>query len=580
MMDKRLLGLSGMKKMMIMLAGISFLQAFMIIFQARYLALSITGLWNGEGLSHQLTRMLYFFLAFGGRHLLTLIREHLLDKYSYEKGKELRKALLNQVFSLGPNMVQKSGTGNVVTMALEGIRQAENYITLFLSKMMNMMMIPWIVLIYVFTLDVDSGVIMIIVFPIIILFMIILGYAAKGKADRQYETYRILSNHFVDALQGLETLKLLGLSKKYRKNVHDVSESYRKATISTLKIAILSTFALDFFTTLSIAVIALFLGLRLLEGALLLLPALTVLILAPEFFLPLREFSSDYHATLDGKNAMGAILDVLALETPTDVEVLSDESSLWNAESTLKINNLKVSYENNDRLAIDELNFEWKGFGKIGLIGASGSGKSTFIDTIGGFLQPIDGTQIELNGTKIPHFAQRNWQKEMVYIPQKPYLFHDTLANNIRFYQPKANDEAVLMAAQKAGLKEFIEELPEGMNTFVGESGRMMSGGQAQRVAIARAFLETERKILLFDEPTAHLDIETEVALKETILPLMENHLVFFATHRLHWTNEMDMILVLDQGKVVDAGTHEELLAKNGAYVSLMNQMRGELPNE
>lgn len=477
-------------------------------------------------------------------------------------------------------MVQKSGTGNVVTMALEGIRQAENYITLFLSKMMNMMMIPWIVLIYVFTLDVDSGVIMIIVFPIIILFMIILGYAAKGKADRQYETYRILSNHFVDALQGLETLKLLGLSKKYRKNVHDVSESYRKATISTLKIAILSTFALDFFTTLSIAVIALFLGLRLLEGALLLLPALTVLILAPEFFLPLREFSSDYHATLDGKNAMGAILDVLALETPTDVEVLSDEASLWNAESTLKINNLKVSYENNDRLAIDELNFEWKGFGKIGLIGASGSGKSTFIDTIGGFLQPIDGTQIEINGTKIPHFAQRNWQKEMVYIPQKPYLFHDTLANNIRFYQPKASDEAVLIAAQKAGLKEFIEELPEGMNTFVGESGRMMSGGQAQRVAIARAFLETERKILLFDEPTAHLDIETEVALKETILPLMENHLVFFATHRLHWTNEMDMILVLDQGKVVDAGTHEELLVKNGAYVSLMNQMRGELPNE
>lgn len=323
-----------------------------------------------------------------------------------------------------------------------------------------------------------------------------------------------------------------------------------------------------------------FLGLRLLEGALLLLPALTVLILAPEFFLPLREFSSDYHATLDGKNAMGAILDVLALETPTDVEVLSDEASLWNAESTLKINNLKVSYENNDRLAIDELNFEWKGFGKIGLIGASGSGKSTFIDTIGGFLQPIDGTQIEINGTKIPHFAQRNWQKEMVYIPQKPYLFHDTLANNIRFYQPKASDEAVLIAAQKAGLKEFIEELPEGMNTFVGESGRMMSGGQAQRVAIARAFLETERKILLFDEPTAHLDIETEVALKETILPLMENHLVFFATHRLHWTNEMDMILVLDQGKVVDAGTHEELLVKNGAYVSLMNQMRGELPNE
>ncbi|MGX7420393.1 thiol reductant ABC exporter subunit CydD [Carnobacterium gallinarum] len=580
MMDKRLMGLSGMKKMMMLLAGISFLQAFMIIFQARYLALSITGLWNGEGLTSQFSQMLFFFLAFGGRHLLTLIREKLLDHFSYEKGQELRKALLTKVFSLGPNMVQKSGTGNVVTMALEGIRQTEKYITLFLSKMMNMMIVPWLILIYVFMLDFDSGITMIIVFPIIIVFMIVLGYAARGKADRQYETYRVLSNHFVDSLQGLETLKLLGLSKKYQKNVYDVSESYRKATMSTLKIAILSTFALDFFTTLSIAVIALFLGLRLLEGGLTLLPALTVLILSPEFFLPLREFSSDYHDTLDGKNAMGAILDVLELESPTDNQVLPDSDEGWTAESQLVIKELNVSYDNNEQLALEGINLEWQGYGKIGLIGASGSGKSSFIDTIGGFLPPTSAAEISLNGVQVPHFAQTNWQKQMLYIPQKPYLFHDTLANNIRFYIPTASDSDVLVAAEKAGLKEFISELPDGLETFIGESGRMMSGGQAQRVAIARAFLDSDRKILLFDEPTAHLDIETEVALKEAILPLMEQHLVFFATHRLHWTNEMDYILVMDHGKIVEAGTHDELVAKKGAYVTLMNQMRGGQPNE
>lgn len=575
MMDKRLLSLSGMKKMMVMLAGISFLQAFMIIFQARYLALSITGLWNGEGLTSQFSHMLFFFLAFAGRHLLTLIREKVLDRFSYEKGKELRKELLTKVFSLGPNLVQKAGTGNVVTMALEGIRQAENYITLFLSKMMNMMIIPWLVLAYVFILDVDSGVTMIIVFPIIIIFMVILGYAARGKADRQYETYRVLSNHFVDSLQGLETLKLLGLSKKYQKNVYDVSESYRKATMSTLKIAILSTFALDFFTTLSIAVIALFLGLRLLDGGLTLLPALTVLILSPEFFLPLREFSSDYHDTLDGKNAMGAILDVLALESPIDVDILTEAEGKWTVDSQLVIKDLTVQYENSDTSALKNIDFNWQGFGKIGLIGASGSGKSSFIETIGGFLQPESVAEIKINNVRVPHFAQRNWQKEMLYIPQKPYLFHDTLANNIRFYVPTASDNEVEAAAEKAGLKDFIKELPDGIETIIGESGRMISGGQAQRVAIARAFLDTERKILLFDEPTAHLDIETEVALKEAILPLMDNHLVFFATHRLHWTNEMDYILVIDNGEIVEAGTHEELLGKAGAYVALMNQMRG-----
>ncbi|MGB3160654.1 MAG: thiol reductant ABC exporter subunit CydD [Carnobacterium sp.] len=576
MMDKRLMSLSGMKKMMGLLAGISFLQAFMFVFQARYLALSITGLWNGEGISAQIKAISLFFLSFAGRHLLTVIRENCLDKFAYEKGKELRKELLNQVFSLGPKMVQKSGTGNVVTMALEGIRQVENYITLFLAKMMNMMIIPWIVLVYVFTLDKDSGFTMIIVFPVIILFMIILGFAAREKADRQYETYKKLSNHFVDALQGLETLKLLGLSKRYSKNVHEVSENYRKATMSTLKIAVLSTFALDFFTTLSIALIALFLGLRLLEGGMTLLPALTVLILAPEFFLPVREFSSDYHATLDGKNAMGAILDILEIKTPKETTLLSKEQAKWSEESELTIKGMTVHHNKKNQPALSAIDFKWKGYGKIGLIGASGSGKSTFIDTIGGFLQPDEGISIELNQVKLPHFSQQNWQKEIIYIPQKPYIFHDTLANNIRFYMPEAEDQAVLKAVEKAGLADFIEELPEGIHTIIGESGRSLSGGQTQRVSIARAFLDPERKILLFDEPTAHLDIETEVALKESILPLMDKHLVFFSTHRLHWTNEMDYILVLDQGEIVDAGTHEELLIKKGPYVNLMNQMRGE----
>lgn len=579
MMDKRLLGLSGMKKIMILLAEISFLQAFMIIFQARFLALSITGLWNGEGLAAQTKVILLFFLSFAGRHFLTLVRENILDKFAYQKGKELRKELLNQVFSLGPKVVQKAGTGSVVTLALEGIRQVENYITLFLSKMMNMMIIPWIVLVYVFTLDKDSGVTMIVVFPIIILFMVILGYAAQSKADRQYATYKVLSNHFVDALQGLETLKLLGLSKKYSRNVHSVSENYRKATMSTLKVAIMSTFALDFFTTLSIALIALVLGLRLLEGIMLLLPALTVLILSPEFFLPVREFSSDYHATLDGKNAMAAILDILEIEVPTETTVLPAEKAKWDETSEITIKGMSVSHDKESQPALTEIDFSWKGYGKIGLIGASGSGKSTFIDTVGGFLQPSEGVSIELNGIEIPHFAQRNWQKEIIYIPQNPYLFHDTLANNIRFYMPQASDEAVVEAAKKAGLAEFIKELPNGIHTLIGESGRALSGGQAQRVSIARAFLDPERKILLFDEPTAHLDIETEVALKESILPLMEQHFVLFSTHRLHWTNEMDYVLVLDHGRIVDAGTHEELLAENGPYVDLMNQMRGEKPH-
>lgn len=214
----------------------------------------------------------------------------MLDTFSYERSKELREQLLTKIFRLGPNVVQKNGTGNMVTMALEGISQTENYLQLILTKMMNMMIIPWIILAFVFTQDIRSGVTLLIVFPIIIIFMIVLGYAAQSKADKQYAAFQMLSNHFIDSLRGIDTLKLFGLSKKYAGSIYHTSERFRKATISTLKIAILSTFALDFFTTLSVAVVAVFLGLSLLNGTILLFPALVTLILAPEFFLPIRDF--------------------------------------------------------------------------------------------------------------------------------------------------------------------------------------------------------------------------------------------------------------------------------------------------
>ncbi|HAP4236996.1 TPA: ATP-binding cassette domain-containing protein, partial [Enterococcus faecalis] len=158
---------------------------------------------------------------------------------------------------------------------------------------------------------------------------------------------------------------------------------------------------------------------------------------------------------------------------------------------------------------------------------------------------------------------------------QAPYIFQDTLANNIRFYTPEATDEAIQQAIQLVGLDELVKDLPEGIHTLIGESGRMLSGGQAQRVALARAFVDQKRHVLLFDEPTAHLDIETEVEMKERMLPLMNNHLVFFATHRLHWMEEMDYILVMEKGQLVEQGTLAELIEKDGYYVQLMKQMRG-----
>lgn len=570
MIDKQIMKLPGMKQLLGLLAGLSFLQALFIIGQAYGLARAITGLWEGRPLEEQWGWILLFFCSFIARQAVIYFRSKRLDDYSYQQAADLRDQLLEKLFRVGPQIAQQQGTGNVTTMVLEGINQVENYLKLILAKMMNMSIIPWVILALVFYLDWESGLVLLLVFPLIIIFMIILGYAAQSKAEKQYRTFQLLSNHFIDSLRGIDTLKLFGVSKKYGKSIFASSERFRKATMASLKVGILSTFALDFFTTLSIAVVAVLLGLRLINEGILLFPALTILILAPEYFLPIRDFSSDYHATLDGKNAMTAVTEILH---QPEAQVPAVTVPRWQEDAQLTIDQLAFSYE--EKAALTDINLNVTGFKKIGIIGLSGSGKSTLINTLSGFLVPDSG-EITLGGAKTTAFRQASWQEQLIYIPQNPYIYRLTLQENVAFYQPTATKEAVLKAIEVAGLTELLAELPQGLDTMLGEGERHLSGGQAQRIALARAFLDQRRKILLFDEPTAHLDIETEVALKERMLPLMENRLVFFATHRLHWMEEMDEIIVMDQGRIVEQGTLAQLQQKQGAFTELVNGMRRE----
>ncbi|MFC0233812.1 thiol reductant ABC exporter subunit CydD [Vagococcus entomophilus] len=578
MMDKNLFRIEKMRAVLGGLAGLAVLQALFIIGQAYFLSKGITNLWNGGKVGDQLVEVGLFFLFFMLRQACQYIRDKSLDTYAYRESQAIRQKFMKKLFVLGPNFVQKEGTGNMVTMAIEGISQIENYITLILPKITNMMIIPWIIAAFLFTQDILSGVIVLLVFPIIIVFMIILGYAAKAKADKQYEGFQRLSNHFIDALRGLETLKLLGLSKKYEKNVYQVSEDYRKATMSTLKIAILSTFALDFFTTLSVAVVAVFLGLKLINGGIALLPALLVLVLTPDFFLPLRDFSNDYHATLNGGNTLKAIFRILDQAEPKKMATFP-LSKTYGKDDSIALEKASVSYQTNEQRekieTLKDLSFEWQGYGKVGVVGLSGSGKSTLIKLLGGFLEPTSDEMVTVNHQFVANLAQKSWQEQLFYLPQDPYIFHASLRENLSFYVPNASEEEMIQAVEHAGLTELISELPKGLDTVIGEGGQTLSGGQTQRVALARIFLDQSRKILLFDEPTAHLDIETEAELKKTMLPLFSEHLVFFATHRLHWMKEMDYILVMDQGKLVEAGTYEEVSQNDGFYRKLVNGMKG-----
>ncbi|MFX3647080.1 MAG: thiol reductant ABC exporter subunit CydD [Paenibacillus sp.] len=631
-MGRGLMKLPGIRPVLALASALVLLQAMTIMMQAKWLAQAITALFEGSSVTEQYPVLLLFLAAFAARYALSFWLQLVTSRYAEKTGTDLRRQMVEQWFRLGPRYAKTEGTGHLVTLAREGTAQYKTYLELFIPRMLGIGFTPILILLYVFKLDLMSGVILMLTLPILIVFMILIGLAAQRKIDGQFRSYKALANHFVDTLRGLETLKTLGQSKTHEGSILRVSQRYRKATMSTLRMAFLSSFALDFFTMLSVASVAVGLGLRLTEGHMLLGPALTVLILAPEYFLPVRMLGADYHATLDGKEAGAAINQVnergkaaeekqketyanvvahtvtaededgsvsslssgkrkvgnstirvvlndrsaeghLALDpdaTTPDLVSSSSSSSVfsWNENSRLALTDVQVRHDDEGPYSLKDITFQITGLGKIGIIGASGAGKSTLIDVLAGYQLPTSG-QVLANGQPVTPDMLESWRRQTAAIPQHPYIFSGSLADNVRFYMPEASDAEVAKAVSAAGLTKLLNSLSGGLHELIGAGGRQLSGGQEQRVALARALL-SKRNILLLDEPTAHLDVETEYELKQTMLPLFEGKLVFLATHRLHWMPHMDRIIVMDGGTVAETGTHQELLARQGVYYQMI----------
>ncbi|MCG7378353.1 thiol reductant ABC exporter subunit CydD [Paenibacillus sp. ACRSA] len=610
-MGRGLMKLPGIRPVLALASALVLLQAMTIIMQAKWLAQAITAMFEGSSITEQYSVLLLFLAAFAARYAISYWLQLVTSQYAERTGTDLRRQLVEQWFRLGPRFAKTEGTGHLVTLAREGIAQYKTYLELIIPRMLGMGFIPIVLLLYVFKLDVMSGVILMLTLPILITFLILVGLAAQRKIDGQFRSYKALANHFVDTLRGLETLKTLGQSERHAQTITQVSQRYRKATMSTLRMAFLSSFALDFFTMLSVASVAVGLGLRLTEGHMLLGPALTVLILAPEYFLPVRMVGADYHATLDGKEAGEAIhrmiergkqaereqkqaYDQVILHTErenkssatmkfhlADSQRSADRQKqstqeaepptydgLWSKTSRLALTDLQVRHEEGAPPSLTDVTFQVSGTSKVGIIGASGAGKSTLIDVLAGFQLPTSGRMV-VDGRPISPDMVKSWRSQTALIPQHPYIFSGSLADNIRLYRPEASNVELAAAISAAGLSSLVSSLPHGMDEMIGSGGRQLSGGQEQRVALARALLGA-RPMLLLDEPTAHLDVETEYELKQTMLPLFEDKLVFLATHRLHWMPHMDWIIVMEAGTVAETGTHAQLMARQGVYYQMI----------
>ncbi|WP_090738188.1 thiol reductant ABC exporter subunit CydD [Paenibacillus sp. Mc5Re-14] len=571
-MDKAWFELKGIRPVMLLLAALSLLQGAAVIAQAIFLAKAVTVFFNKNPLVMAWPSLALFFAAFAVRHTMIWLQRRTAGRFAEAAGASLRERLLARLFERGPGFAAREGSGKLVTLALDGVDRFRNYLEISIPRMIDMMAVTLLVLVYVFTLDMISGVILTTTMPILVGFFILLGLAARKQADKQWRSYRLLSHHFTDSLRGLQTLRFLGRSRAHGESVGKVSDQYRTATMRTLRVAFLSSFALDFFSMLSVAFVAVGLGLRLISGSVGLEAALAVLILAPEYFMPIRQLGSDYHASLDGKEAWGAIRSILVAEDETiEPKTANDKGLDITGQNILKLSD--VCFLNEDgsaRLEHVSASVE-PHMNMIGIVGASGAGKTTLLSLLGGFSDPTSGELI-LNGCRLSVDTKAEWQRHIAYIPQHPYLFSATLADNIRFYEPEASNQQVKWAIDAVGLRELVNGLPGGLNESIGEAGRTLSGGQAQRIALARALL-SNRPIILLDEPTAHLDIETEWELKQTILSVLKHKRMFLATHRLHWMPDMDCVWMMNQGRLEEVGSHQQLVAQKGEYYRLLTGM-------
>ncbi|MGX9805917.1 thiol reductant ABC exporter subunit CydD [Exiguobacterium acetylicum] len=485
----------------------------------------------------------------------------------------LREALVAKYTSRSVEMMLQGQAGQKVSVLLDAVDEMDSYYSQYLPKVVQTTIVPLMVLIAAFSYDWITGLVMMITAPFIPLFYIIIGIMTQKRADAQLEKMTAFSGMFLDTLQGLTTLKLFGRAKRQRDVIEKSSLDFRDATLTVLKLAFLSSLMLEFISMLSMGMIALEVSLRLiLFQSITFIPAFLMLVLAPEYYLALKEMGAAFHT---GRGSVAAAKQIAAELTADDRPVAFGQSELTtDRPPRIVLDEVGFTYQEG-RFALQDIALTIEPYQKVALIGRSGAGKSTVLQLIAGLADPQEG-RILLDGTERSQVEEASWFRQLSYISQHPYLYAGTLAENITIGELRqATPDEILEAAQAAGLEELIATLPEGLDTVIGEGGRGLSGGEKQRVALARAFLKRPN-IIVFDEPTTGLDVKTERLLQQAIEQLGQSATVITVAHRLHTIERSDQIVVLDGGRIVDRGTHDELLRRDSEYARMRSVQRGE----
>ncbi|MGV9882529.1 thiol reductant ABC exporter subunit CydD [Streptomyces sp. NPDC003006] len=498
--------------------------AGLVIGQAMLIAEIVVGAFQkGLSAADLGTPLLLLALVAAGRGLVSWLTELAAHRASAAVKSELRGRLLERAGQLGPGWLSGRRTGSLVALATRGVDALDDYFSRYLPQLGLAVVVPVAVLARIVTEDWVSAAIIVVTLPLIPIFMILIGWATQNRMDRQWRLLSRLSGHFLDVVAGLPTLKVFGRAKAQAESIRKITGEYRQATMRTLRIAFLSSFALELLATISVALVAVTIGMRLVHGEMDLYVGLVILVLAPEAYLPLRQVGAQYHAAAEGLAAAEEIFEVL--ETPVPATGTGAAPS-----GVLSVEGVTVRYPGRSSDAVSGAAFEVAPGETVALVGPSGVGKSTLLNVVLGFVRPTEG-RVRVGGVDLAEVSPERWRERIAWVPQRPHLFAGTIAENVRLARPDASEAQLREALRDAGALEFVDALPAGAETPLGEDGAGLSAGQRQRLALARAFL-ADRPVVLLDEPTAALDGGTEAGVVEAVRRLAVGRTVLLVVHR------------------------------------------------
>ncbi|MFE5367615.1 thiol reductant ABC exporter subunit CydD [Streptomyces mirabilis] len=544
--DPRLLRYARATRFFLMaVVGLGAAGAALVIAQAMLVAEVVVGAFqHGHSASELRTPLVLLVAVAVGRAVVSWLTELAAHRASAAVKSELRGRLLERATALGPGWLSGQRTGSLVALATRGVDALDDYFSRYLPQLGLAVVVPVAVLARIVTEDWVSAAIIVVTLPLIPVFMALIGWATRSQMDRQWRLLSRLSGHFLDVVAGLPTLKVFGRAKAQAESIRRITGEYRQATMRTLRIAFLSSFALELLATISVALVAVTIGMRLVHGDMDLYVGLVILVLAPEAYLPLRQVGAQYHAAAEGLAAAEEIFSVLETPVPTT-------GSLVAPEGEIGFEGVTVRYPGRSGDAVSDVSFTVEPGETVAVVGPSGVGKSTLLNVLLGFVEPVAG-RVRIGGVDLAEADVEDWRSRVAWVPQRPHLYAGSIAENVRLARLDADDAAVRRALADAGALEFVDALPDGVGTVLGEDGSGLSAGQRQRLALARAFL-ADRPVLLLDEPTASLDGATEAEVVAAVRRLAVGRTVLLVVHRPALLEVADRVVRLEAAASVVA---------------------------